>query len=929
MSEERVPADLIGAILRELNKKPERSNQNDKAAFYEKIFEAALEPIIVADGQGRIICVNEAFTRTFGYQQQEVKGEFIDSVVVPPELRKDSLAITSLVLRGQKVEQETWRQGRQGENIPVLLLAAPIMIEDRVAAIFVIYHDQRPVKNLEAKLRGAEERFLDIAQASTDWIWEVDKDWHYVFASSRVKPLLGYDPEEITGQSFYKLIPAGEMEKIKPLLNASSQKGQKIVDLECWHQNKTGERTLFLINAFPVKNERGELRGYRGLSRDITSRSLTEERLQKEMARFAAMIEGMQEGVLLADENNLIIEINNYFLKLLGQTRETVIGQSLFQFDPIAKLTDLDSLITRYKNDRQSQALTLERSLFNLEVIVRFQPIYYQNTYDGLIINLIDVSELVKARNQAQTAEKVKGEFLANISHEIRTPLNGILGMVNLFLETELTAEQKEYLKGIKDSAESLLSLIKDILDFSKIEEKKIELEKTSFSLIDLVFEAVAPLTHEAHKKKLELVCDLPPSLPEYVQGDPARLRQILINLLSNAVKFTEKGEVIIRVSLEEQEDDQGLFHFVIADTGIGIPKEKQELIFQAFTQADGSMTRRFGGTGLGLAITHELVTILGGKIWVESEVGSGSRFHVEVKLKLASSQESKITEEKEAREALKETTALIVDDNSASRHSVKAWLASWGIKAEETESGEDAIVLIERSLQLGAPFNFIIVDSSLPGTGSFFLQDFLRQEEDRARRTIVMLAASDHKTDISLWQKAGINAFVTKPVRPAELRDSLLFVLGKKKSIEVAGLKVEKEVEPAKTKYRILLAEDNLVNQKVACFILERHGHEVVAVKDGLEAVEAVAKSVFDLVLMDVQMPRMDGFAATREIRKKEKGTKGHLPIIAMTAHALKGDREKCLAAGMDDYVSKPLRADELLGVIERTVNKFKRKGH
>ncbi len=927
MSEEPIPADLLGAILRELNKRPEKSKKEGALAYYEKVFDVFPTPAILADRQGRIFRVNQAFCQTFGYSSPEVVGEYLDSVAVPPERKKDFLATISLVLRGEKTEEDTVRTHRDGRLMPVSSVIAPIMGEDEVVAILAVYRDRTSGETKQENPEAAEKRFQDIASLSSDCFWEVNEKWQFTYVSDRIKSILGYEPEEIVGQNFFALLLPEEKEKIKPMVDIMASQRQPIFELKSWLWTKTGQKALTLINGLPVFDQEGKLKGYRGIYRNITAQEASEERLQKEMARFSIMISGMEEGIILVDDKNNIGEINQYCLKLLNQEKAKIIGQSLFAIEPLASVIDLSRVVAHFRENPHSPAQAFEKRLFDLEMIIRFQPIYYQDKYDGLIINLIDVSELVQARNQAQAAERVKGEFLANISHEIRTPLNGILGMVNLFLETDLTLEQKEYLKGIKNSAESLLDLIQDILDFSKIEGKRLELERTTFDLVDLIYESVAPLTHEAHKKKLELICDVPASFPAYVQSDPGRIRQTLMNLVSNAVKFTEKGEVVIRAKLERQEGEVGHFHFIVADTGIGIPQEKLQTIFQPFTQADGSMTRKYGGTGLGLSICQELVSILGGRIWVESEVGVGSSFHVELKLNLVPIPEEKRMEDNEAFKWLAQTSALLIDDNRAARQVVKSWLTSWGIRVEETDSGEDAVVLMERSWQQENPFNFILLDSSMPGTGTFFLQDFLRQEADRSRRTVVMLASPDYKVDTSVWQKAGIKAFVTKPVRPKELRDALLFILGKKTIAWPVDVQAPVEENREKKKYRILLAEDNLVNQKVACFILERHGHEVVAVKDGVEALEALNKGVFDLVLMDVQMPRLDGFAATKEIRKREKNTKAHLPIIAMTAHALKGDKEKCLAAGMDDYVAKPLKAEELLGTIEKTLNRLKRR--
>jgi PAS domain S-box-containing protein len=530
-----------------------------------------------------------------------------------------------------------------------------------------------------------------------------------------------------------------------------------------------------------------------------------------------------------------------------------------------------------------------------------------------------------QAKKEAETANRTKSEFLANMSHEIRTPLNGIFGMTELALNTLLSAEQQEYLDAIKMSGESLMQIIDDILDFSRIEAKKIELEPVNFNLRDSIGDMLSSLALQAHNKGLELAYYIPQDIPEELIGDPGRLRQIIINLTNNAIKFTEKGEVVIKTKEVSQTKDKITLHFAVTDTGGGIPKAKQRLIFDAFTQADGSMARKYGGTGLGLAISKQLVELMGGRIWVESKAGKGSTFHFTVRLGLQRGKKEKLIAAK--REDLKDLPVLVVDDNSTNRLILKKMLTNWHMKPTAVESGRKALAAVEQTMKARKIYSLFLIDSRMPGMDGFSLAKKIKDNPNLAGASMVMLTSSGARGDAARCQKLGISAYLTKPIKQSELLDAIMLALGATtKEKEPVPLITRHTIRESRRGLRILLAEDNIINQKVAVHILERYSHKVFVAKNGQEVLQALKKEHFDLILMDVQMPKMDGFAATASIREKEKKTGSHIPIIAMTAHAMKGDRERCLDSGMNDYIAKPLKAEHLTKTIDRVMSKVRK---
>lgn len=875
---------------------------------WEAIFDSISDLMLTTDAQGRILRCNHAVVDRLNTTFINVIGKPLSEVL--------GLSEHSDLEGFRNSQKEFSWLGRLYE-----VKTFPIGVEGAEGQNLFILHDVTERKQAEARLEQSETLFRGLFDLSPDAIVVIDPHdrnvlWPIIDCNMVACVMSGYQREELIGHSvdILNVTPgtqAGQIAYMKQLREAG------IFKLETHHRRKNG--VIFPVEVSTTLITVGERELVIGIDRDITEKKWAEAELIREKKFLEALNLNSPAAIVVLDNDERILSSNPAFEKLYGYSHDEVLGVKIDTLITTSETTAEAKAYTQQALTDTVHALSRRRrkdgSLVDVEIFG--VPVLLDEEKVGALAIYHDISELVRARKEAEEASRTKSEFLANMSHEIRTPMNGVIGMLELALDTSLSPEQRDYLQTSLQSAEALLTLLNDILDFSKVEAGRLELESINFSLRNAVEDVAYTLARRAQDKGLEMACLIDPDLTSDLRGDPGRLRQILVNLVGNAIKFTHQGEIVIRAEPIEETETGVIIHFAVQDTGIGIPHERQAAVFDRFTQADGSTTRKYGGTGLGLTISRQLVEAMGGKIGVESTAGSGSTFWFDLKF------------EKQVREKrgtapltlgpvnLTRARVLIVDDNQTNRMILTKNVEALGLRVAVVPSGAKALEVLRNAHRSDDSFHVVLLDMQMPGMDGEQTARAIKSDPALKDIKILILTSMGQRGDAVRLEALGCSGYLHKPVKQQMLFDAIIAVLGRE---EEPGLITRHTLsEQRKFGLRVLLAEDNPINQKLAVVLLQKAGFSVDAVETGAQALEKVQANQYNAVLMDVQMPEMDGLEATHRIREWEKDTGRHIPIIAMTAHAMQGDRERCLEAGMDDYVTKPLQPKVLFSALDR----------
>ncbi len=875
---------------------------------------------ILTTRDGRYVDINEAFIRSTGYSREETIGRTAENLGIWADEEGRDKVLRLLKEQGFVQNLEVKFSKKSGEETVGLFSAEKIEIggQQCVLAINVNITEQ---KHAQEALQRSEEYFRSLIENAHDTTTIVNEQGTIIYTSPSSERVLGYKPEEMVGRNSFEMLHPDDLPVVMELFNSTLGNHGSAEKAEYRYRHKNGSwRVMEAIgnNLFGNPAVRGAVIN----ARDITERKQAEEEVRQSEERYRSLFESNPLPALVHDaETSYFLAVNDAAIEHYGYSREEFLSLKTTQIRPVEEVSKYIALVEsqpeKSGNHGEWKHQKKDGTVIDVEIIS--QPFIFEGRSAKLVI-ATDITArkqmeevMMRAKEAAEAANQSKSEFLANMSHEIRTPMNGIIGMTELLIDTPLDSEQREYLEMVRLSADSLLEIINDILDFSKIEAGKLRLDSSEFRLQDTLGDTMKTFAPRAHEKGLELVLHIAPQTPDTLIGDAVRLRQIVVNMLGNAVKFTQSGEIALRIEVEEQSEEEVILHFSIRDTGIGISPEKQQLIFEAFTQADASTTRKFGGTGLGLAISSRLVELMGGSIWVESEAGRGSTFHFTARFSV------KGIKVQSNDSLLAGLSALLVDDNQATLCVMAEVLHSCGVSVRLADGAGEALKEVMRAREEGRSYDVAIVDAGMPGIDGLTLISLLKENRQIVRSAILLVSAVKGRPASASESDPYIACQLIKPVKPAELKAAMLRIPGAVGAHRHKTPLGAKRVLPAARRpLRVLLAEDNPVNQHLAVRMLERHGHRVVVANNGRDAVEAFEQQPFDLILMDVQMPEMSGFEATVAIRSRESQTANRIPIIAMTAYAMKGDRERCLEAGMDGYVSKPVRAEELFRAME-----------
>jgi two-component system, sensor histidine kinase and response regulator len=768
----------------------------------------------------------------------------------------------------------------------------------------------------------AERRLQVILESCGEAVVETDADGLIVGWNSQAERIFGWSHSEIAQQPGLLLVPERLRPEYKQVQRQFLATGESPVlnqRIESRALHRDGHEFPVELIATPIPS--GDSFGFISLFRDLTERKLALEQVRESDERSRAILDYLEDAYSEVDLKGNYVFVNDAYCRMFNRTLEDVVGRSYKDFfDRDRGLGLREAYQQVYKTGQPVKGFEHEfkPGQFNeMSIWIKRDkngnPVGFASSIRDCTQRKLHERELAEAKKAAEAANKAKSAFLANMSHEIRTPMNGILGMTELALSTDVTPEQSEFLGMVKSSAEALLVILNDILDYSKIEADKLALDAVDFNLSEIVGDAMKTMAVSAHKKGLELAVDVGTEVPPNLVGDAARLRQVVLNLVGNAVKFSKAGEIVLKVAVEELQQEQVRLQFSVRDTGIGIAPETQARLFEPFEQADTSTTRHYGGTGLGLAISRRIVGLMGGSIWVESRVGEGSTFYFTVRLGIG-----QVRQHAPLLGDLNGLPVLIIDDNGTNRRILHEMTRHWGMLPDDADSGPAGLQMLEAAAHSGNPYLLVLLDEQMPGMGGLEVIEHIRMHQSLRGATIVMLTSSDQASSAARCRQLGVSTYLIKPVKPAELLGMIRRTVGARQPAAPARASASARIANGR-QLLVLVAEDNIVNQKVTVAMVERMGHRAIVVADGSDAIERWNQGDIDVILMDVQMPKMDGFDATRRIRQQEQAKGGHVPIVAMTAHAMTGDRERCLQSGMDDYVSKPVNRARLEQALAR----------
>jgi two-component system, sensor histidine kinase and response regulator len=885
----------------------------------------------IKDHEGRYVYINKVFADRFHVSMENLVGK-TDFDWMPPEVARVVCENDRQVLSSNRTSRVVEVvPAADGRRIEWFTLKFPMKTTGGRMLLGGVGIDVTKQKEAERALQESEAQFRDLFDDAPVAYHELDTENRFTRVNATELAMLGYTEEEMVGRPVWDFIVEDPDQDIIPVELAAEL---RLEATQRTFRRKDGTEIPVLMRHKLISDAEGNIRGMRSTLQDISALKRTERELREAEEKYRSIFENAIEGIFQTTPDGRFRHANPALARIYGYESPDLL---------LAKVLDISRQLYVDPNrrtefvramDEKGEVVDFESEVFRKDGTIIWiseharavrDPAGKLLYYEGTVIDVTGRREaeetIRRARDAAIESARLKSEFLANMSHEIRTPMNGIIGMTGLLLDTELTSKQRDFTQTIGTSADALLQIINDILDFSKIEAGMLLFEEIDFHLGHVVEGAVELLAERALNKQIELGSLVHTDVPVALRGDPGRVRQVLTNLIGNAVKFTEHGEVVVTATKDEETDDDVLVRFTVADTGIGIAHDAQDRLFQAFVQADGSTTRRYGGTGLGLAICKQLVQQMGGEIGVASEPGKGSMFWFTARLP---KQERGKNAGPVRLAELEGVRTLIVDDNAASRRIIHHLLGSWGAQTQQAPGSHEAIDLLRRAAASGHPFELAVLDMHLPEMDGLALARAIKSDPLLASARIVMLTSLDRQDTPEAMRDAGIDQYLTKPLKQSQFLDCVREATSRRNnSVPLpSGLvqlrTITSDPAPAQQDLRILLAEDNAVNQKVILHQLQKIGYLAHAVDNGRLALEALGRTPYDVVFMDCQMPELDGYAATRELRRRE-GTERHTWIIAITANSLAGDREKCLAAGMDDYVSKPVKPEDLQGALRR----------